>query len=91
MAKSIAADFVSQGVRCTAISPGTIDTPVLEGQFRALGGRHEEACANFVSRQPVGRLRRLMEVVALALYLAGDESALVTGQAIPIDGGWSNV
>ena len=91
MAKSIAADFVSEGVHCNAVSPGTIDTPALDGQIRALGGRHGEACANLVSWQPVGRLRRPMDLVAPALYFAGDESALVTGQAIPIDGGWSNV
>ena len=91
MTKSIAADFVSRGIRCNAICPGTVDTPSLEGRIRALGGNYEEVRANFTSRQPVGRLGRPEEVAALALYLASDESAFVTGQAIPIDGGWSNV
>ncbi len=91
MTKSIAADFVSQGIRCNAICPGTVDTPSLEGRMRARGGRYEDVRKHFISRQPVGRLGKPEEVAALALYLASDESAFVTGQAIPIDGGWSNL
>ena len=90
MAKSIAAEFVSKGVHCSAIRPGTIDTPSLEGRICALVERTRKR-ANIMSRQPVGRLRRPVEVVARELYLASDEGAFVTGQAIPIDGGWSNV
>ena len=91
MTKSIAADFVTDGIRCNAICPGTVDTPSLEQRMRALGGRYEDVRANFISRQPVGRLAQPEEVASLAAYLASDESAFVTGQAILIDGGWSNI
>ena len=89
--KSIAADFTSQGIRCNAICPGAVDTPSLEERMRALGGDYEEARTHYISRQPVGRLGQPEEIAALALYLASDESTFVTGQAITIDGGWSNV
>ncbi len=91
LTKSIAADFTSLGIRCNAICPGAVDTPSLEGRMRALGGDYEEARNHFISRQPVGRLGKPEEIAALALYLASDESAFVTGQTITIDGGWSNV
>jgi len=90
MTKAIAADFVTQGIRCNAICPGTVDSPSLQGRMRAMGD-YEAARASFVSRQPMGRIAAPTEVAALALYLASDESGFVTGQAVTIDGGWSNV
>ncbi len=90
MTKGIAADFVTQGIRCNAICPGTVDSPSLQARMRALGD-YETARAAFVARQPMGRIAGADEVAKLALYLASDESAFVTGQAMVIDGGWSNV
>jgi 2-keto-3-deoxy-L-fuconate dehydrogenase len=90
LTRSIAADFVTQGVRCNAICPGTIDTPSLEKRL-ATTGDYQAARAAFVARQPMGRLGTPEEVALLALYLASDESALTTGQCHIIDGGWTNM
>jgi 2-keto-3-deoxy-L-fuconate dehydrogenase len=88
LTKSIAADFVSQGIRCNAICPGTVDTPSLHERLRATGD-YEAAWKAFTARQPMGRLGDAKEIAALAVYLASDESAFVTGQCHVIDGGWS--
>jgi 2-keto-3-deoxy-L-fuconate dehydrogenase len=88
LTKSIAADFVQQGVRCNAICPGTVDTPSLHVRLRA-SGDYEAALAAFKARQPMGRLGKPDEIASLALYLASDESAFTTGQCHVIDGGWS--
>lgn len=88
LTKSIAADFVMQGVRCNAICPGTVDTPSLHVRLRA-GGDYTGALAAFVARQPMGRLGKPDEIASLALYLASDESKFTTGQCHIIDGGWS--
>ena len=94
MTKAVAADFVTRGVRCNAICPGTVDSPSLRQRIReqaAATGQTEEAVyAAFVSRQPMGRIGRAEEIAALAVYLASDESAFTTGTAQVIDGGWSN-
>jgi 2-dehydro-3-deoxy-L-fuconate 4-dehydrogenase len=89
LTKSIAADFVAQGIRCNAICPGTVDTPSLHERLTATGD-YTAAWTAFTSRQPMGRLGRAAEIASLALYLASDESAFVTGQCHIIDGGWSN-
>ena len=94
LTKSVAADFVTRGIRCNAICPGTIESPswqsrVLE-QAELNGEDVETVKAQFVSRQPMGRLGTPEEVAALAVYLGSDESAFTTGQAHVIDGGWSN-
>ncbi len=88
LTKSIAADFVTQGIRCNAICPGTVSTPSLEERIAARGP-YEQALAEFVSRQPMGRLGTPQEVAHLAVYLASDESAFTTGAVHLIDGGWT--
>lgn len=92
LTKSVAMDFIRQGIRCNAICPGVVHTPSWEERVEALaekvGGR-DKARDMFVSRQPMGRVGTPEEVAALAVHLASDESAFTTGIAIPIDGGWS--
>ena len=86
LTKSVAADFVAQGVRCNAICPGTVDTPSLQDRINAFEDP-VQARKNFVSRQPVGRIAQAHEIAPLVVFLASDESAFVTGQAYNIDGG----
>ena len=88
LTKAIAADYVGQAIRCNAICPGTVDTPSLQGRMAAQGN-YDEARAAFVARQPMGRLGTAEEIAALAVYLASDEAAFVTGQIHVIDGGWT--
>jgi 2-keto-3-deoxy-L-fuconate dehydrogenase len=88
LTKAIAADFIQQGIRCNAICPGTVQSPSLEQRI-ASQGDYQSAHADFVRRQPMGRLGRPEEVAALAVYLASDESAFTTGQVHIIDGGWT--
>ena len=88
LTKSVAADFVSKGIRCNAICPGTVDTPSLEGRIAAQGDPVATRAA-FVARQPIGRLGTAEEIAALVVYLACDESSYTTGTIHVIDGGWS--
>ena len=88
LTKSVAKDFVTRGIRCNAICPGTVDTPSLHERLRAMGD-YEAALQQFKDRQPMGRLGAADEIAALAVYLASDESGFVTGQAMVIDGGWT--
>jgi 2-keto-3-deoxy-L-fuconate dehydrogenase len=91
LTKSIAADYVTRGIRCNAICPGTVSTPSLAGRVAALGGAHPDAAwKSFIARQPMGRLAQPHEIAALAVYLGSDESAFTTGAIHVIDGGWSN-
>jgi 2-keto-3-deoxy-L-fuconate dehydrogenase len=87
LTKSIAADYVAQGIRCNAICPGTVETPSLK-QRLADTGDFETAYRAFSDRQPMGRLGRAEEIANLALYLASDESSFTTGTTHIIDGGW---
>ena len=88
LTKAIAADFVTKGVRCNAICPGTVETPSL-GERMASSGDAAAARTNFIARQPMGRLGKPEEIASAALYLASEESAFTTGQTLIIDGGWS--
>ncbi len=88
LTKSVAKDFVTKGIRCNAICPGTVETPSLHDRLKATGD-YEAAMAAFVARQPMGRLASVEEIAALVVYLGSDESAFTTGQAHVIDGGWS--
>ena len=92
MTKSIATEYVGQGIRCNCLCPGTVDTPSLHDRIAAnaaSAGSFEAARAAFVARQAMGRLATAEEMAALVVYLAADESAFVTGQPIIIDGGWT--
>lgn len=89
LTKAIAADFITKGVRCNAICPGTVDSPSLHDRMRATGD-YEVARKAFVARQPMGRIATAEEIAALVVYLASDESSFTTGVPHVIDGGWSN-
>ena len=89
LTKSVAADYVTQGIRCNAICPGTVETPSLLQRLRDTGD-FDKAYKDFTSRQAMGRFGKPEELAALALYLASDESAFTTGQTHIIDGGWIN-
>ena len=88
LTKSVARDYITQGVRCNAICPGTVESPSLHDRLRATGD-YEAAMKAFIARQPMGRIGTAEEIAALAVYLASDESAFTTGQTHVIDGGWS--
>jgi 2-keto-3-deoxy-L-fuconate dehydrogenase len=88
LTKSLAADFIRQGIRVNAICPGTVESPSLEQRIAALGDV-EKARKEFIARQPMGRLGKPEEIAALAVYLASDESSFTTGQIHIIDGGWT--
>ena len=94
LTKSLAADFVTRGIRCNAICPGTVESPSLRdriaAQARANAQTQAQVEAAFVARQPIGRLGTAEEIAMLAVYLASDESSFTTGTAQVIDGGWSN-
>jgi len=88
MTKSVAIDYVAMGIRCNCICPARIHTPFVDGFLTAnYPGREAEMFAQLSAYQPMGRMGTPDEVAALALYLAADESAFVTGQAFPLDGG----
>jgi 2-keto-3-deoxy-L-fuconate dehydrogenase len=86
MTKSVAADFIKQGIRCNAICPGTVQTPSLDDRINSAADPVEARKA-FIARQPLGRLGTAEEIAALAVYLASDESAYTTGTINVIDGG----
>lgn len=88
LTKSVAVDYVGQGVRCNAICPGTVQTPSLDERISALGGG-ADARQFFLQRQPTGRFGSAEEIAALAVYLGSDESGFTTGTVNVVDGGWS--
>lgn len=94
LTKAVAADYITTGVRCNAICPGTVESPSLRdrisAQAQASGQTIAQVEAAFVARQPMGRVGRVDEIASLAVYLASDESSFTTGTSQIIDGGWSN-
>ena len=93
LSKAVAADFIRKGIRCNAICPGTVESPSLDRriatQAKALGKSDKEVRQMFIDRQPMGRLGTAEEIAAIAVYLAGDESAFTTGQIFVVDGGFA--
>lgn len=90
LTKSVAADYLSFGIRCNSVCPGTVDSPSLRERVKELTeelGSEDEALHFFLDRQPLGRFGTPEEIAGLCAYLASDESALITGQALSIDGG----
>jgi 2-keto-3-deoxy-L-fuconate dehydrogenase len=88
LTKSIAIDYITSGIRCNAICPGTVESPSLHERLHATGD-YDAAMEAFVARQPMGRIAKAEEIAALVVYLASDDSAFTTGQGHVIDGGWS--
>jgi 2-keto-3-deoxy-L-fuconate dehydrogenase len=88
LTKAVAADHVTDKIRCNAICPGTVESPSLHDRLRATGD-YDKALKDFIARQPLGRVGKAEEIAALALYLASDDSAFTTGQTHVIDGGWA--
>ena len=86
LTRAVAADFITKGIRCNCICPGTIETPSMLGRASAQG---PDGMKNFVARQPLGRLGTADEIASLAVYLASDESSFTTGGAHVADGGWT--
>jgi 2-keto-3-deoxy-L-fuconate dehydrogenase len=89
LTKSIAADFITKGIRANAICPGTVESPSLDQRLKDTGD-YEAAKKAFIARQPIGRIGKPEEIAALVVYLASDESSYTTGVAHVIDGGWAN-
>ncbi|MCX8501564.1 MAG: SDR family oxidoreductase [Alphaproteobacteria bacterium] len=93
MTKALAADFIAQGIRVNAICPGTVESPSLRHRMAEMAHEQNrpvaEIEANFIARQPMGRLGKPSEIAALAVYLGSDESAFTTGAIHLIDGGWA--
>ena len=88
MTQATAMDYVDQGIRCNCICPGTIHSPFVEAYLQKYHAHElEETRAALHARQPIGRMGRPDEVAPLALYLASDEAAFVTGAQMVIDGG----
>jgi len=86
LTKSVAADYITKGIRCNAICPGTVESPSLEDRLRAQGD-YEKARTAFIARQPIGRIGRPEEIADLAVYLA--TATYTTGAVHIIDGGWA--
>ena len=93
LTKSVALDYIKQGVRCNAICPGTVESPSLRDRMATLskssGQTYEQVEAMFIGRQPMGRLGTADEIAAMGVYLASDESRFTTGTTMLVDGGWS--
>lgn len=88
LTRAVAADYVTRGIRCNAIAPGTVDSPSLHQRLRDTGD-YEGALSAFIARQPMGRIGAPEEIAALVAYLASDEAGFTTGQIHTIDGGWT--
>ena len=92
LTKSVAADYIRDGIRCKAVAPGTFRSPSWEDRVEELGksmGDQKQALKMFVERQPMGRVGDAAEIAPIAVYLAGDESAFCTGTVMSVDGGFA--
>ncbi len=93
LTKAVAADFIRRGIRCNAICPATVESPSLDQRIATLAAQSGQSVADvrkaFIDRQPMGRIGKPEEVAALAVYLASDESAITTGHAHIVDGGFA--
>jgi len=92
LTKSVAADFIRDGIRCNAIAPGTFKSPSWKDRVETLGkewGSKEKALDMFVQRQPMGRVAEAAEIAPIVVYLASDEAGFTTGTVISVDGGFS--
>jgi 2-keto-3-deoxy-L-fuconate dehydrogenase len=86
LTKAVAADFVTKGIRCNTVCPGTVDSPSLQQRLKD-SGDYEAARKAFTGRQPMGRLGTAEEIASIVLYLASDDSIFATGQNFIVDGG----
>ena len=86
LTKSVAADFVTKGIRCNAIAPGTVDTPSLADRINSYADP-VQARKDFIARQPMGRIAKAEEIAPIIIYLASDESVFSSGQIFSVDGG----
>jgi 2-keto-3-deoxy-L-fuconate dehydrogenase len=86
LTKSVAADFVTRGIRCNSLCPGTVDSPSLQQRLKDTGD-YEAARKAFTGRQPMGRLGTAEEMASIVLWLASDDSKFATGQNFIVDGG----
>ena len=86
LTRAVAVDFITKGIRCNCICPGTIETPSMLQRAATAGPGGRDT---FIARQPMGRLGTAEEIASLALYLASDESSFTTGVAHIVDGGWT--
>jgi 2-keto-3-deoxy-L-fuconate dehydrogenase len=92
LTKSVAADFIRDGLRCNAVAPGTFRSPSWEDRVETLGkewGSKDKALEMFVQRQPTGRIASAAEIAPIVVYLASDEAAFTTGTVMSVDGGFS--
>ncbi len=88
LTKSVAADFVGDGIRCNAVCPGTVMTPSLQARME-VGGNYEEAYEKMLDRQPTREMSKPEDIAPIVVYLASDESKVATGQFFVVDGGWT--
>lgn len=92
LTKSVAADFIREGIRCNAVAPGTFRSPSWEDRVEELGksmGSKQQALDMFVARQPMGRVADAAEIAPIVVYLASDESVFATGTVMSVDGGFA--
>ena len=92
LSKSVAADFIRDGIRCNAVAPGTFKSPSWEDRVETLGkewGSKDKALEMFVQRQPMGRVASAAEIAPIVVYLASDEAAFTTGTVMNVDGGFA--
>ncbi len=82
LTKQVAISYAAEGIRCNAVCPGPILTPILEPFFAEPGVREQ-----FEQKIPLGRMGQPEDVANLALFLASDESSFITGSLVVIDGG----